>query len=228
MQVVILAGGKGTRLQPLTHNVPKPMIPVNEKPFLQYQLNYIRNFGLVEIILLVGYLADQIEEYFGDGSKFDMNIQYSIEDHSLGTGGALKNAQDKLMEDILLLNGDTFLPIDYLELIDHFHGYNTMAILTASNNSEIMAPNNVAIVESNRVVDYNKRDPKGMTHVDSGALVLKKEILDFFPEGRVCSLEEDIFPELIKRKVLKAFITGERFYDMGTIEGLKLIEGVLL
>ena len=75
MQVVILAGGKGTRLQPLTHNVPKPMIPVNEKPFLQYQLNYIRNFGLVEIILLVGYLADQIEEYFGDGSKFGVNIQ---------------------------------------------------------------------------------------------------------------------------------------------------------
>jgi len=113
MQVVILAGGKGTRLRPITYQVPKPMVPIHGKPFLQYQLELIKSLGINEVLLLVGYLGKQIEEYFGGGPKFGLNIEYSYENNPLGTGGALKNAEEKLAEKFLLLNGDTFLPMDY-------------------------------------------------------------------------------------------------------------------
>ncbi len=94
MQVVILAGGEGTRLRPLTHKVPKPMVKVSGKPFLQYQLELIKSYGLTDVLILAAYLGNQIEDYFGNGSDLAMNIKYSYEDTPMGTGGALKNAED--------------------------------------------------------------------------------------------------------------------------------------
>ncbi len=227
MQVVILAGGKGTRLRPLTYQMPKPMIPIHGKPFLQHQLELLKSFGLKDVLLLVSYLGNQIEEYFGDGAKFGLSIKYSYEETPLGTGGALKNAEDKLAEEVLLLNGDTFLPIEYGELIKYFYQYTKMGIIVVYNNSEDIVPNNIAIEESNFVFEYNKKDSKGMTHVDAGAIVFKKEVLNLIPNGQVSSLEEEIFHKLIKIKELLAFPTRKRFYDIGNFEEIEVIERVL-
>lgn len=227
MQVVILAGGKGARLRPLTYETPKPMFPINGKPFLEYQLELVKSYGFCDALILAGYLGKQILEYFGDGRNLGMNLQYAIEGHPLGTGGALKNAQDRLKKEFLLLNGDTFLPIDYVEVIDYFHLCNTMATITVYDNPGLVVPNNIAVRKSNKVVNYNKKYSKGMTHVDAGAIVLKKEILNVIPEGRVCSLEEDIFPELIKMRELSAFTISQRFYDIGTFKDLEVIKSVL-
>jgi D-glycero-D-manno-heptose 1,7-bisphosphate phosphatase len=176
---------------------------------------------------LVSYLGNQIEDYFGDGSRFGLKIEYSYEEIPLGTGGALKNAENKLADEFLLLNGDTFLPIEYDKLVEYFHHSNKIGVITIYNNSEKVAPNNTAIGVSNLVVNYNKKDFKGMTHVDAGAMVFKKELLKFIPEGQTCSLEENTFYELIKRKELAAFVTNKRFYDMGNFKELEVIKGVL-
>jgi len=163
MQAVILAGGKGTRLRPLTYRMPKSIVPINGKPFLQYQLELIKSYGINEVLLLVSYLGEQIERYFNNGSKFGLSIEYSYEESPLGTGGALKNAEDKLKKEFLLLNGDTFLPIDYRKLISYFHQYNKIGVITVYNNSKKIASNNIAIGKSNLIIDYNKKDSKGMT-----------------------------------------------------------------
>lgn len=227
MQVVILAGGKGIRLRPLTYKIPKPMIAIHDKPFLQYQLEFIKSFGLNEVVLLVGYLVNQIREYFGGGAKFGLKIEYSCEDTPLGTAGSLRNAGDKLGEEFLLLNSDTFLPIDYDELIKYFCQSNKAGIITAYNNFDKIAPNNTTIGKSNLVIDYNKEDSKGMTHLDAGVMVFKKGILDIIPNAQVCSLEETVYDYLIKTKQLSAFITNQRFYDMGSFENLKLMGEIL-
>jgi D-glycero-alpha-D-manno-heptose 1-phosphate guanylyltransferase len=227
MQVVILAGGKGTRLRPLTYSTAKPMILINNKPFLEYVLLLVKSFGLTDIVVLAGYLANQIEEYFGGGDRFGLNITYSYEKELLGTGGALKNAADKLAKEFLLLNGDTFLPLNYEELIGYFHKNNKLGVMTAYSNKEQIALNNMLLGEGNLVIEYDKKNPSGKTHVDAGAMVFKKEILENIPENRVCSLETDVYKNLIAGKQLLAFPTDQRFYDMGSPERLKIISEVL-
>jgi NDP-sugar pyrophosphorylase family protein len=227
MQVVILAGGKGTRLRPFTHHMPKPMISIKGKPFLQHQLELIKSYLTNEVLLLVGYLRDRIEGYFGDGSKFGLETEYSYEEVPLGTGGALKNAESKIKEEFLLLNGDTYLPIDYRKLVDYFHQSEGKGVITIYDNSQKIAPNNVAICESGLVIGYNKKDPKGMTYVDAGTMVFKKSIVDFIPKAKLCSLEEEIFPKLIEAKQLCSFPTSQRFYDTGSCNGLEAIKEVL-
>jgi len=226
MQVVILAGGKGRRLEPITFTTPKPMIPINGRPFLQYQFELIKTFGLRKVLLLVGHLSGLVERYFGDGSKYGLGIRYSYEKTLLGTGGALKNAEDKIEDVFLLMNGDTYLSIDYKELITAFHKYGKRGLVAAYETSDDALSNNIAISGPNLVVGYNKTNPSGMTHIDAGVSVFRKDILGLIPKGTFCSLEEEIFVKLIERKELAAFPTGQRFYDMGSRDGLKAIERV--
>lgn len=228
MQIVILAGGIGTRLRPITYKIPKPMVEICGKPFLEYQLELINKHGLTEALLLVSYLGEQIEEYFGNGSKIGMNLEYSYEDTPMGTGGALKIAEQKLANEFLLLNGDTLLPLDYGDLIHRFNEANKQGLVVAYSNIESIVPNNLLVSESDDIVlDYNKHDDNEMTHIDAGAVVFKKEILEFIPDGRVCSLEKEIFGQLIERQQLIAYKTDNRFYDMGSMEELRNIEEVL-
>jgi len=227
MQAVILSGGKGTRLRPLTYQAPKPMISINGKPFLQHQLELLKSFGIYRVLLLLSYLAKQIENHFADGLDFGMSIRYSYEDTPLGTGGALKNAEDMLDDTFVLLNGDTLLQIDYSKLVSQFQSYNKIGLIVAYGNSEQIAPNNLKVGENDIVLGYDKQSDNGMTHVDAGVIALRKRVLELIPTGCVCSLEEEVFMRLIEAGELTAFRTDQRFYDMGTFEGLKRIEQVL-
>lgn len=227
MQTVILAGGKGTRLRPLTYNLPKPMVPINGRPFLHHLLEYVSSFGLNDILLLVGYMADKIEEYFQEGSELGLTLNYSREEVPLGTGGALKNAGATLSDQFLLINGDTFLPLNYRELVGCFHGHKSLSTITVYSNPEKTMKNNIDVNESDLVIKYDKRDSKGLNYVDAGAIVLRKEVLDFIPEDKNCSLEEEIFQELISRNEMMAYITDQRYFDMGTMDGINALNEVL-
>lgn len=227
MQVVILAGGLGIRLRPLTESVPKAMVAIHGTPFLQYQLELIKSHGFTEILILAGYLGKCIEVYFSDGAKFGLNIRYSYEKIPLGTGGALKKAENKLKKEFLLLNGDTFLPIDYRNLTECFYQSGKTGLIVVYENSENIAPNNIALHKSHLVSGYNKKNTKGMTHVDAGVIVLKKEVLDLIPEVRKCSLEEEIFHRLIREKNLLAYPTDQRFYDIGCFGELETFKGAV-
>jgi NDP-sugar pyrophosphorylase family protein len=220
IQAAILAGGLGKRMRPLTETVPKPMIEVRGKPFLQHQLELLRSFGIQRAVLLVAYLGDQIEKYFGDGAALGVHLSYSHEPEPLGTGGALKNAVALLEEEFLLLNGDTYLAIDYAALANAFRASQAMAVIVAYENSDARVPSNLALAANGRVASYRKRDPSGLTHVDAGVIALRREVLAEIPGGCKCSLEEEIFPKLIERGQMKAWVTTEPFYDMGSPAGL--------
>jgi NDP-sugar pyrophosphorylase family protein len=232
IQAVILAGGLGTRMRPITETIPKPMIMVAGKPFLQHQLELLLDAGIARALLLVAYLGEQIREYFGDGAKFACNVSYSFEPSLLGTGGALKNAEAQLQDYFVLVNGDTYLAIDYSELVRKFAEANCSALIVAYERPAAISqripasllPNNLGVDAEGVVTAYRKRDPEGLSHIDAGVIVLKKEILAGLVTGRKCSLEEEIYPNLIARGEMRAWVSREPFYDMGSPRGLAALE----
>src|SRR5258708_23545684 len=205
MQAVILAGGLGTRMRPITETIPKPMIMVAGKPFLQHQLELLLDAGIARALLLVAYLGEQIREYFGDGAKFACNVSYSFEPSLLGTGGALKNAEAQLQNYFVLVNGDTYLAINYSELVGKFAEANCSALIVAYEKPAAVSrgipasllPNNLGVDAEGVGTAYRKRDPEGLSHIDAGGIVLNKGIMAGFVPGQRCSLEEEIYPTLL-------------------------------
>lgn len=226
-QVVVMAGGMGTRLRPLTYDIPKPMVPVKDKPFLEHLVLLLKNNGFSDFLFCTGYLSKHIEQYFLDGSKWGINIQYSVELSASGTGGALKLAEPLLKDKFLLLNGDTLLDINYRDLVESFDKDSSEAYIVAYTNEDNITANNIRVDKDNWVIEYDKKYPENKTCVDAGVQIFRKSILDKIPAQRVVSLEEEIFPVLIKKHQLKAYMTNKRFFDMGTPERLFIIEKVL-
>jgi NDP-sugar pyrophosphorylase family protein len=231
-QAVILAGGLGTRMRPITETIPKPMIAVAGKPFLQRQVELLGESGIKRVLLLVAYLGEQIREYFGDGGEVGCSIAYSFEPSPLGTGGALKNAEAQLADRFVLVNGDTYLDIDYPDLIQEFTEADCSALIAAYKKPDLgsqdipasLLPNNLGVNGDGMVTAYRKGKPEGLSHIDAGVVVLKKEILASLSVGQKCSLEEEIYPRLIASGEMRAFVTVEPFYDMGSPAGLAALE----
>lgn len=234
-QAVILAGGLGTRMRPITETIPKPMIAVAGKPFLQWQLELLRDGGMERALLLVAYLGEKIEEYFRDGKRFAGHLEYSYEPAPLGTGGALKNAEAKLQDWFLLVNGDTYLAIDYGKLARDFVAADCEAMIVAYELPETASahvpasglPGNLGVSVDGVVTAYRKREPEGLNHIDAGVIALKRQILGGLPAQGRCSLEEEIYPKLIARGQMRAWVTTEPFYDMGSPAGLAALEAKL-
>ena len=223
LQAAILAGGLGTRMRPLTETIPKVMIEVCGKPFLHHQLELVRESGISRVLLLVAHLGEKIEQHFGDGESLGLELSYSYEPAPLGTGGALQHAAGKLEDEFLVLNGDTFLPIDYAAMARDFREHRPSALVVAYDNRTPRTASNLAVTADGRVTAYRKRDPRDLTHIDAGAIILRHEVLDDIPPGRVCSLEEEVFPRLIEQGRMRAWVTCEPFYDMGTPAGLEAL-----
>ncbi len=226
MQAVILAGGIGTRFRPLTLKTPKSMIHVMGRPYLEYQIEYLKRYNITNILLCIGYLGENIQSHFGDGQLWGVRIKYSFEDSPLGTGGALKKASNHLEDSFILIYGDSYLPINYSSIEKHFLEIDKMLLMVLYDNVEdTSVPNNVSLNEQGIVTHYEKDSRNSMLqYVDAGVLALKKDILDLLPSGREASLEKEIFPGLIARQECAGFVTRERFYDIGTPERLKAFE----
>ncbi len=229
MQAVILAGGRGTRLRPLTYEIPKPMIPVLDRPFLFYPIQLLKSSGIRNIVLCTGHLGNVIEDYCKDGGHLGVSVSYSREDHNriLGTGGALKNAESLLEERFVLLNGDTYLAIDYSEMF-RAHSRLEKSALIAAYKEENPGHCNLLLDDSNEVLAYAKKETaKGFNAVDAGAVILRKSVLQLIPPQAVCSLEEEIYTRLIGSGKMNAFICSEKFYDIGTPERIKIFSRFL-
>ncbi|MDD5020442.1 MAG: sugar phosphate nucleotidyltransferase [Candidatus Omnitrophica bacterium] len=228
MQAVILAGGRGTRLGRLTDAIPKPMVPIHEKPFLYHELRMLKSQGYRDILILTGYLGKQIEEYFKDGAGLDLHIAYSHEETPLGTGGALKLAENKISDNFILMNGDTIFPFDLHELIGFFHKHNKMGALAVSKDPSCRPAFNIAVGRDGLVEKYYMKPPlAGADYASGGIGVFKHDLLGLIPPGRPCSLEEDIYDILIGKHDLAAYVASGPFYDMGTPERLKRIQEFL-
>jgi NDP-sugar pyrophosphorylase family protein len=220
MQVVILAGGLGTRLRPLTLTVPKSMVPIHGRPFLEYQIEWVKRFGFNRVLLLTGYLGEQIEAYFQDGSRWGVSISYSRESSPMGTAGALKLARSKLDEEFLLLNGDTYLPIDYCAMYQFFRTGEQLGVMAVYENTEGLAPNNVALGDDGMITLYARHGEPSLTHLAAGAYVLKRKVIGYVPPARTYSIEDDLSPVLAEARQMKGYVIAERFYDMGSAERL--------
>jgi mannose-1-phosphate guanylyltransferase / phosphomannomutase len=217
-------------MRPWTETVPKPLLAVGQKPFLQHQIELLVRRGIIEVVLLVAYLGEQIEAYFGDGKAFGCRISYSYEVSPLGTGGALKNAEGLLGREFLVVNGDTYLDIPYGEFSREFVAGDAAAIIAAYKpdtvNGTLPADKvscNLAVDVAGKVRLYRKKQPEGLTYVDAGVLGMRKAVLEKMRAGEAFSLEETIFPQLIAEGQMRAWVTQEPFYDMGSPEGLKAL-----
>jgi NDP-sugar pyrophosphorylase family protein len=230
VQVVILAGGLGTRLWPVTKTVPKPMVPVGGEPYLAHQLRFLAGQGYSDVVILTGYLGEQIEEYFGDGSALGLRVRYSREPVPLGTGGALRNALHLLEDTFLLIYGDSFLPIEY-ELLDRrLRETSAIAVIALfeDRTRETGVVANVDVDELGFVLRYEKNaSASHLRFIDAGVLAMRADAIQIIPPSEKSSLEEQIFPRLIEQHSLAAVATEQRFYDIGTPERLKAIEAYL-
>ncbi len=228
MQVVILAGGLGTRLKPITEKTPKVMIPIHGKPFLEHQLVYLKKAGFKKFLLLVSYLGEQIENYFKKGMKWGVTIDYSYEEQPMGTGGALKRAGSLLDKTFLLLNGDSFCPINFSHFLSQAIKITEGGMIVVYDNHEKIDKNNMRVEENGFIAAYDKKKVlEGLNGVDGGIAFFHRSILDLILNGKKISLEEEIYPLLIEKKLLRAYFTNIRYYDMGTFERLETVRKLL-
>lgn len=224
MQVAVLAGGLATRLGPLTKETPKSLIDILGKPFLQYQLEFLRKGGVKDVVLCIGYMGEQIEKYFGDGKEFGINIKYSYDgDKLLGTAGALKNAERLLEVEFAIMYGDSYLFLDFSAVASYFRKFNKLGLMVVYKNTDRYDKSNV-VIDGNLVKEYNKKvRTKGMVYIDYGASILRKGALKLVPQDQSYPLEE-LFSQLIDQKQLLAYEVDKRFYQIGSLEGLHEFE----
>ena len=223
MQVAILTGGLATRLGDLTRNQPKSMLKIQGKTFLEYQLELLRRAGIKNIVLCLGHIGEQIERHFGNGRKYGVNIKYSFEDKLLGTAGALKKAEAWLNDVFFTMYGDSYLFLDFSAAMSYFKSQNKLALMTVYKNYDQYDRSNT-VVEGNLVKKFSKRKKtKNMVYIEYGANIFRKGALNMIPESQYYSLD-DLFPRLIEMDELLAFEVKERFYEIGSPQGLNEFE----
>lgn len=221
MQIVILCGGAATRLHPLTKKIPKSLIRIARKPFLEHQLNLLKKNGISDIILCIGYKGEQIKKYFKDGKKFGVKIRYSSDGKKLlGTGGAFKKAEDLLEDIFLVMWGDSYLPFNFQKAIKFFKKSNKLGLMAVFKNLDKYELSNVE-VEKNLVKSYSKkRKTKKMKYIDYGVSIYRKEVLKFIPKNQIYDLSR-LQQTLIKKRQLLAYSAEKRFYQIGSPAGLE-------
>lgn len=224
MQVAVLAGGRATRLRPLTDRIPKSLVPVHGRPFLQYQIELLRAHGVTDIVLCVGHLARPIRDFCGDGSRFGVRISYSDEgERALGTAGALKWAEPLLGEAFFALFGDSYVRMDYRGAMERFLRRRALAMMAVYRNENRYDTSDV-LVERGYVRAYNKREPQpGMVYINAGVCLVRRSALARLERGQRASLEEFLGP-LTRVGLVLAYRTTRRFYEIGSPRGLRDFE----
>lgn len=226
-QAVILAGGKGTRLLPLTKDRPKPMIEFHGRPFLEYLVQMLKDEGFEEILLLLGYLPEKIQKYFGDGSRHGIRIKYSVSNPENDTGLRIRLAKNLLEETFLLMYCDNYWPMQFEKMWSHFKSQDADAMVTVYMNRDSYTRNNIRIGNDGFVETYDKsRTSPGLQGVDIGFLILKKKVLKLLPEGN-SHFEKCVYPLLADKHRLLAFPTEHRYYSVSSFERLDLTKEFL-
>jgi mannose-1-phosphate guanylyltransferase len=207
MQALILAGGKGTRLRPLTVYTPKPVVPICNRPFLLYQIDTLRRAGIKDITLSLAYQPQKIEQQLGDGSDFGVNLRYTVEPQPMGTAGAYKYAEDLIREPTVVFNGDILTDLDLKAVIREHTERRATATIVLTPVENPTAYGLVETREDGRVARFlEKPDPDQITtnNINAGTYVLEPRVLDYIPAGENHSFEYGLFPNLLAR--------GEAFY----------------
>jgi len=227
LPVALLAGGLATRLRPITAKIPKLLVEVAGEPFFTHQLRLLKAAGLTEIILCVGYLGEQIVELYKDGSNYGVNIKYSFDGPKLlGTGGALIQALPLLGDSFYVLYGDSYLPIDYRKIGDHFINSGKQGLMTVFENKGLYDASNVWF-ENGEIKVYDKKAKlPEMKHIDYGLGLFKASAFDGYSKTDVVDLAE-VQKKLVSQHELCGYEMKERFYEIGSPEGLAELNTLL-
>lgn len=218
-QAIILAGGKGTRLSPITKEIPKPLVPLQGKPLLEYSLDLFKKFGIKDIIISIGFKGEKIKEYFGDGKRFGVNITYLEEKDPLGTAGPLRLAKKIIKGPFITCNADELKDIDLIDLF-LFHKDNKAAATIALTSVEDTSRFGVAKIAGNKILDFVEKPPKEeapSNFINSGLYILEPEVINYVPEG-FAMLEKDVFPKLAKEGKLFGYPFSGYWKPIGTFE----------
>jgi len=221
LPVAILSGGFATRLRPLTEKVPKALVQVAGKPFVAWQLEYLRRQGAKRVVLCVGYLGEQLEAAVGDGSAYGLEVSYSWDGPTLlGTGGALRQAVPLLGDQFFVFYGDSYLPVDFQAVERSFLQCGKPALMTVLQNHDRWDKSNV-LFRQGCIIEYNKHSPRPeMLHIDYGLGILSASSVLDRPGDTPFDLA-DIYHSLSVRGELAGFEVFERFYEIGSQAGLQ-------
>ncbi|HDD46447.1 MAG TPA: nucleotidyltransferase family protein, partial [Candidatus Aenigmarchaeota archaeon] len=216
---VILAGGKGTRLRPITYEIPKPLVPVHGKPVVAHIFDLLKKYGIVDVILSIGYLKEKIKNEIGDGSKFGVKVRYIEEEEPLGTGGPLRLAKDILKSAFIVSNGDELKDINIMDMYE-VHKRNNALVTIALKTVEDPSAYGVAKLEGERIMEFvekPKKEEAPSNLINAGFYIMEPKVIDMIPEGNV-SLERDIFPKIAEMGKLYGYPFSGQWFDTGNIE----------
>ena len=222
MKAVILVGGQATRLRPLTTNTPKAMVPVLNTPFLEHVIRHLHRHGVSEIVLAQHHLAQPIESYFGDGSRFGVRLLYVVEDSARGTAGAIKNVESYLDERFLVLNGDVFTDLDFTAMLRFHRERDARATIALTPVEDPTAYGLIETDSHGRATRFlEKPDWSQVTTnmINAGTYVLEPEVLALVPAGTQVSIERETFPLLVDSgQPVYGYPSSGYWMDMGTPE----------
>jgi D-glycero-alpha-D-manno-heptose 1-phosphate guanylyltransferase len=217
MEVIVLAGGMGTRLRSVVNHLPKPMAPVNGKPFLEYLFQWLSLYSVSRIILSVGYKSETISEYFG-GSFMDIPLEYIIETKPLGTGGALKFALNYTVEEnVAIINGDTYFPIDLDKFLD-FHILSKSKLSIALKKMEKFDRYGTVELFGQTITHFNEKQFCEEGLINGGIYLVNNSFIRLIPLPEVFSFEKEILEKKANSKNLRGMIFNEPFIDIGIPE----------
>ena len=228
LPVVILAGGLATRLRPITEKIPKALVEVAGRPFLEHQIELLKRNAIKDVILCVGYLGEMIEQRYGDGKTLGVRLGYSYDGPKLlGTGGAIKKSLPLLPDAFFVLYGDSYLPVDYQAVAAAFQEAGEPALMTVFANADAWDTSNVWF-DDGRMRLYSKRErlPE-MRYIDYGLMICTKQIFDGSPDGVPFDLA-DTLEDLSRRGQLAGYEVNQRFYEIGSPAGFAELNRVLL
>jgi mannose-1-phosphate guanylyltransferase / phosphomannomutase len=222
MKAVIMAGGEGTRLRPLTCNIPKPMMPILEKPVMQYAVELLKKYGITDIAVTLQYLPDEIMRYFGDGKDFGVNMRYFVEEFPLGTAGSVKNAENFLDDTFIVISGDALTDIDLSKAIVFHKDKNSTATLILK---EVAVPLEYGVVvtdKEDKITGFLEKPSWGEVFSDkanTGIYILEPEIFSYYEREQKFDFSNDLFPILLKNNRAMYGVVEEGYWcDIGNIE----------
>ena len=219
MKAVIIAGGLGTRLRPLTNNTPKPMLPIGEKPILEHLVNWTKKGGIKSVILCVSYLKESIEDYFGDGEKFGVKIEYAISKKQLATAGQLKTAEKFIDDDFVCMYGDSIFNFSLRSMIKQ-HSIKKPFVTMSLNEYKTTLP--YGVIETSKkgkVVNWNEK-PEIKANINMGCYIMNPQVFNLIPKNKSYGMD-DVIKKAMKKKVVNSFITKKGFTDIGNTESYK-------
>ncbi len=226
-QAVIFAGGLGERLKPFTETNPKPMYPFYGKPFLEYLIGQVRDFGIRDIVILLGYLPEKVTEYFGDGSRFGVKITYCITPVEYDTQYRLQSAKQYLQEDFLMMYCDNLCPVNLKRLTEEYEKNGAWIQVSAYSNKDGYTKNNLKIAEDGKILVYDKkRTTEGLQGVDIGYAIVSKQVFSLMSSENE-NFEAVVYPKLVESGKLYATVTDHRYYSIGSFARISLTEQYL-